>query len=80
MSKVLIPLADGFEEIEALAVVDILRRAEIEVVLAGLHEGAVRSARNINIIPDATLDSINSAAFDMIILPGGQPGTDNLNS
>jgi len=80
MSKVLIPLADGFEEIEALAVVDILRRAEIEVVLAGLHEGAVRSARNINIIPDATLDSINAAAFDMIILPGGQPGTDNLNS
>lgn len=80
MSKVLIPLADGFEEIEALAVVDILRRAEIEVVLAGLHEGAVRSARNINIIPDATLDSINAAAFDMIVLPGGQPGTDNLNS
>jgi len=80
MSKVLMPLADGFEEIEALAVVDVLRRAGIEIVLAGLHDGLVKSARNINIAPDTTLDSINASEFDMIVLPGGQPGTDNLNS
>jgi 4-methyl-5(b-hydroxyethyl)-thiazole monophosphate biosynthesis len=80
MAKVLMPLAQGFEEIEALAVVDILRRAEIEVVLAGLQSGPVESARKINVIPDTVLDAINANAFDMIILPGGQPGTDNLNA
>lgn len=80
MAKVLMPLADGFEEIEALAVVDVLRRAEIEVVLAGLHDGPVKSARNVRIIPDAVIDAVNASSFDMIILPGGQPGTDNLNA
>jgi len=81
MPKVLIPLADGFEETEAMAVVDVLRRAGIEVVLAGLHPGQVNSARNIGIIPDDNLDRTSTAdGFDMIILPGGQPGTDNLGS
>jgi 4-methyl-5(b-hydroxyethyl)-thiazole monophosphate biosynthesis len=80
MAKVLIPLASGFEEIEALAVTDILRRAEIEVVLAGLHAGPVVSARNVSITPDTTIDSVIIDSFDMIILPGGQPGTDNLNA
>lgn len=80
MPKVLVPLAEGFEEIEALAVVDVLRRAKIEVIIAGLLPGPVTSARNISILPDTTIDTINSAGFDMIILPGGQPGTDNLNA
>lgn len=80
MPKILLPLAEGFEEIEALAIVDVLRRAKIEVVIAGLHPGAVSSARNISIIPDTTIDTISSDGFDMIILPGGQPGTDNLNT
>lgn len=80
MAKVLMPLAHGFEEIEALAVVDVLRRAEIEVVIAGLQPGPVESARKVSIIPDTTIDAVNSGAFDMIILPGGQPGTDNLNA
>jgi len=80
MSKVLIPLATGFEEIEALSIVDILRRAEIEVVVAGLLPGPVSGAHNISVVPDATIESINSGVFDMIVLPGGQPGTDNLNA
>ena len=80
MPKVLLPLAEGFEEIEALAIVDILRRAKIEVVIAGLLPGPITSARSINILPDTTIDTIKSAGFDMIILPGGQPGTDNLNA
>ena len=78
MPKVLIPLADGFEEIEALALVDVLRRAEIVVVLAGLQPGQVTSARNVSIIPDETIDNLTAVGFDMIILPGGQPGTNNL--
>jgi len=80
MPKVLMPLAEGFEEIEAIAVVDVLRRAEIEVVVAGLQQGPVISARKITIVPDTTIDSVTSDGFDMIVLPGGQPGTDNLNA
>jgi len=80
MANVLMPLAEGFEEIEALAIVDILRRAEIGVVLAGLLPGPIVGAHNINIIPDTTIDAVTAASFDMIVLPGGQPGTDNLNA
>lgn len=79
MAKVVIPLADGFEEIEALSIIDILRRASIETVIAGLHEGPVVSARGVKVIPDTTIDQIKADDFDMIVLPGGQPGTDNLN-
>lgn len=80
MPKILIPLADGFEEIEALAVVDILRRAEFDVVLAGLSDGQVVSARKVNVIPDTYIDNTKTDLFDMIILPGGQPGTNNLTA
>ena len=51
MPKVLLPLAEGFEEIEALAIVDVLRRAEIEVVVAGLQPGPVTSVRKITVLP-----------------------------
>jgi 4-methyl-5(b-hydroxyethyl)-thiazole monophosphate biosynthesis len=80
MPKVLIPLADGFEEIEALALVDVLRRAKIDVVLAGLHPGPTVSARAVSVLTDATIDAVCVSDFDMIILPGGQPGTDTLNA
>jgi 4-methyl-5(b-hydroxyethyl)-thiazole monophosphate biosynthesis len=80
MAKVLMPIALGFEEVEALAVVDLLRRAGIEVVMAGLQPGPITGAHSISIIPETTLDTVTSAAFDMLVLPGGQPGTDNLNA
>ena len=80
MPKVLIPLAEGFEEIEALAIVDVLRRAKIDVVMAGLHPGPVASARKISVVPDTTIDAVTADDYNMIILPGGQPGTDNLNA
>ena len=80
MAKVLMPLAHGFEEIEALTIVDILRRAEIDIVIAGLLPGPVVGAHNISIAPDTTIDTVTAGAFDMIVLPGGQPGTDNLNA
>jgi DJ-1 family protein len=80
MPRVLVPLAEGFEEIEALAIVDVLRRAGIEVVVAGLLPGPVTSARRISLLPDTTIDTASCDGFDMLILPGGQPGTDNLNN
>jgi 4-methyl-5(b-hydroxyethyl)-thiazole monophosphate biosynthesis len=79
MANVAVILADGFEEVEAVAIVDVLRRAEIQVVIAGLHEGPLTSARKVKIIPDTTIDAVRADDFDMIVLPGGQPGSDNLN-
>jgi len=82
MPKVLIPLAPGCEELEAITVIDLLRRAEIEVLTAGLNEGPVTASRGVVILPDTTLDHIleNQAGdeFDMIVLPGGLPGADHL--
>ncbi len=80
MPKVVVLLADGFEEMEAVVVIDILRRASIETVVAGLHDGAIESSRKIRVLPDTTVDSIRAADFDMIYLPGGQPGTNNLKA
>lgn len=80
MAKVTVILADGFEEVEAMAIVDVLRRAQIEVVIAGLHEGPISSARRVKVIPDTVIDTIKVEDFDMLVLPGGQPGSDNLNA
>ncbi len=80
MPKVIVPLADGFEEIEAIAIIDVLRRAGIDVTVAGLHSGPIQSARRLKVVPDTTIETITSDDFDMIVLPGGQPGSDNLNA
>lgn len=80
MPRVAVILADGFEEVEAMAVVDVLRRAEIETVIAGLHAGHIASARKVKVIPDTVIDTVKPDDFDMIVLPGGQPGSDNLNA
>lgn len=79
MKKVLVPLAPGFEEIEALTVVDILRRAGAEVTVAGTVEGPVEGRSHIKVIPDSLMDSVSGNDFDMIVLPGGAVGADNLN-
>jgi 4-methyl-5(b-hydroxyethyl)-thiazole monophosphate biosynthesis len=80
MPKVVVLLAEGFEEVEAMSIVDILRRADIEVVLAGLQEGSVSSARKVRVLPDTVISTVRPEDFDMLILPGGQPGSDNLNA
>jgi 4-methyl-5(b-hydroxyethyl)-thiazole monophosphate biosynthesis len=80
MPRVAVIIADGFEEVEAVAVIDVLRRAEIDTAIVGLHEGNVTSARKVRIIPDTMIDSVRAEDFDVIVLPGGQPGSDNLNA
>ncbi|HHC73256.1 MAG TPA: DJ-1/PfpI family protein [Thiotrichales bacterium] len=80
MSRVLVPLAEGFEELEAVTIVDLLRRAGIEVVTAGLRPGPVTAARRTVIVPDTDLDQVLGEAFDMIVLPGGLPGADHLDA
>lgn len=78
MASALVILADGFEEIEAVAVIDVLRRADVKVVAAGTKDGPITSARGLRVIPDAALYAVRALDFDMLVLPGGMPGTDNL--
>ena len=79
MAKVLVPLAQGCEELEAVTIIDVLRRAGIQVVSAGLDERPVIASRGTVLIPDTTLEHALHDEYDMVVLPGGQPGTDNLD-
>jgi 4-methyl-5(b-hydroxyethyl)-thiazole monophosphate biosynthesis len=78
MASVLIPLAQGCEELEAVTVVDLLRRAGIHVVTAGLDEQPVRASRGVVLLPDMTLEQALQSDYDMVVLPGGLPGADHL--
>jgi len=76
---VLVPLAEGCEEIEAVTIIDLLRRASIEVTVAGLVPGPVTASRGVVLLADTTLEEIDGETFDMIVLPGGGPGSDALD-
>ena len=79
--KVCIFLAEGFEEIEALTVADILRRAKIDTSLVSVTgEKTVTSSHNITVLVDALFEEVNFSQVDMIVLPGGMPGTLNLEA
>jgi len=81
MASVLVPIATGFEELEAVTIIDLLRRAQVEVVVAGLEgREPVTGSRGTRIVPDAGLDEVLDRDFDMITLPGGLPGADHLDS
>jgi DJ-1 family protein len=78
MSRVLLLLAEGFEEIEAVTIVDVLRRAEVEVVTAGLTgRDPVPGSCGVRIVPDVALAHIEGE-WDLVVLPGGSEGTDRL--
>lgn len=79
--QVICCLADGFEECEALLVVDILRRAKIDVLMASTNGSRkVISSRKISVIADALIENVNFDSADMLFLPGGQIGTENLQA
>ena len=71
--RVIIPFAEGFEEIECLTVVDVLRRADVEVCLAALEGDAVCGRSQVTVRADALLDYVIEEAWDMVVLPGGLP-------
>jgi 4-methyl-5(b-hydroxyethyl)-thiazole monophosphate biosynthesis len=77
--KVLVPLADGFEEIEAMTVVDVLRRAGIKTTTAGLPGTIVDGSRNVKVIADTKLEDVDEKDFDAMVLVGGSPGYTNLS-
>lgn len=78
MRRVLVPLAEGFEELEAVTIVDILRRAGIEVVVASLAGSPVTGSHGLRIAADTPLAALAEQDFDMIALPGGMPGAEHL--
>ena len=78
MKRVLVPLAPGFEEIEAITVIDVLRRAGAEVVVAGTQAGIIKGAHGLQVTPDRELSGVTADRFDMIVLPGGGEGVENL--
>lgn len=80
MARVLVPLAEGFEEIEAVTIIDLLRRAEIEVVVASLDNVAVRGSHGIVLRADLPLAEALELDYEMLVLPGGMPGADNLEN
>lgn len=73
--RVLLPFSNGFEEIEAVALVDTMRRGGIEVVMAGVDGETLKGAHGISIVADCSIDSVKAADFDMIVLPGGYENT-----
>lgn len=78
MARVLVPLAEGCEELEAVTIMDLLRRAGIDVVSAGLKPGIVKASRGTQLVPDVTLDTALQDEYDMVVLPGGMPGAQHL--
>jgi 4-methyl-5(b-hydroxyethyl)-thiazole monophosphate biosynthesis len=76
--KALIPIANGSEEMEAVILIDTLRRAEWDVTVAGLTTGTILASRGVKLDPDTTWDQINPDDFDVLVLPGGFGGTEAL--
>ena len=71
-------LAEGFEEIEALTQIDLLRRAGIEVTSVGIDSKSITGAHGIEVVCDEVIDDLSCSDAEMIILPGGMPGVNNL--
>ena len=80
MKKILVLLADGFEEIEAISVVDVLRRANVDCKLCSIEGEYVRGTHNIIIKSDCNIKDIDSNDYDVVVLPGGLPGAENLKA
>jgi len=78
MTRALVPMADGTEEMEAVIVIDTLRRAKWEVVAAGMKKGVITASRGVKIVPDAVFGDVDPSTFDIIIVPGGAKGVETL--
>jgi len=79
--KIAVHLAEGFEEIEAISIIDVLRRAGLEVITVSVaNDLKVTGSHQIQVVADQPFDDVNYDLIDMIVLPGGMPGTKNLNN
>lgn len=81
MSKVYVFLAEGFEEIEGLTVVDLLRRAKIETEMVSVMEGKqIKGSHGIKVTADSMFADVDFSDANLLVLPGGMPGTLNLGN
>ena len=82
MAKVYVFLANGFEDVEALIPVDVLRRGGVEVITVSVEEDSqvVESAHRVQMVADAMFDECDFSDADLLMLPGGMPGASNLNN
>ena len=79
MAKVLVPLANGFEEIEAITIIDVLRRGGIEVTTASINsDEQVHGSNGVTVLANTLIEYVTADEFDMIVLPGGIPGAEHL--
>ncbi len=79
IKKVLVPIAEGSEEIEAVCIIDVLRRAGAEVTVASVEKALeVTASRGVKIVADASIEDCSGKFFDLIVLPGGMPGAERL--
>jgi 4-methyl-5(b-hydroxyethyl)-thiazole monophosphate biosynthesis len=77
--SVLVPLLEGFEEIEAVTIIDVLRRADVPVIVAGDKAGPVRGSHGISVLAEKALAEVDAGELAMIALPGGMPGAAHLS-
>ena len=80
MTTVLVPLAQGCEELEAVTLIDLFRRAGVAVTVAGLEAGPVTASRGVVLLPETTLDAVLDQDFDLVVLPGGLGGAQRLEA
>ena len=80
MATVLVPLAQGCEELEAVTLIDLFRRAGVAVTVAGLETGPVTASRGVVLLPETTLDAVLDQDFDLVVLPGGLGGAQRLEA
>ena len=76
--KALVPIADGTEELEAITIIDVLRRAGISVTVASVGALQVTCSRGVNVVADRLIGDCAGENYDAIILPGGMPGAEHL--
>jgi 4-methyl-5(b-hydroxyethyl)-thiazole monophosphate biosynthesis len=76
--KVLVPIADGTEEIEAVCIIDVLRRAGAAVTVASVGELQVTASRGVKLVADQLIDECMDETYDLVVLPGGMPGAEHL--
>jgi protein deglycase len=78
IKRVLVPLADGTEEIEAVTIIDVLRRAGAEVTVASVGELQITASRGVRLVADCLIGQCIDIAYDLVALPGGMPGAEHL--
>lgn len=79
MSKTaLVAVADGSEELEAVTIIDVLRRAKVEVTVASVAELNITASRGVKLVADGVIDDCKEKPYDLIVLPGGLPGAEHL--